>query len=226
VRNVLKNKLNIGREIVIMRCQRVFNGSDAKGNRPIVVNFQKWSDKEEILRKSKILQSSGLSVTEDFSRAAKRRRRELEKLVKEVRAADPERKCAFKYDKLLIDGDVFVFNDLEGRIERLPLNVSGQSSHLEHDHAIGGDYAVSSFGGSAGHLPSLLSEDTPSATLGKSGGRPRTNPNSVSTTNLLAAQQASRPAWRTKSVESILSKIPDVSSGSLGEEICIPAELL
>ncbi len=40
IRHVLKNKLNIGREIVIMRCQRVFNGTDSKGNKPIVVNFQ------------------------------------------------------------------------------------------------------------------------------------------------------------------------------------------
>ncbi len=40
VRHVLKNKLNIGREIVIMRCQRVFNGVDGKGNKPVVVNFQ------------------------------------------------------------------------------------------------------------------------------------------------------------------------------------------
>ena len=40
IRHVLKNKLNIGREIVIMRCQRVFNGVDNKGNKPIVVNFQ------------------------------------------------------------------------------------------------------------------------------------------------------------------------------------------
>ncbi len=40
VRHVLKNKLNIGREIIIMRCQRVFNGVDSKGNKPIVVNFQ------------------------------------------------------------------------------------------------------------------------------------------------------------------------------------------
>lgn len=74
VRHVLKNKLNIGREIVIMRCQRVFNGVDGKGNRPIVANFQKWADKEEILRKAKILKNSGISVEEDFSRAAKHRR--------------------------------------------------------------------------------------------------------------------------------------------------------
>ena len=58
--------------------------------------FQKWSDKEEILRKSKILKNSGIWVEEDFSRPAKLRRKELEKLVKEVKAVDPDKKCYFK----------------------------------------------------------------------------------------------------------------------------------
>ncbi len=40
-------------------------------------SFQKWSDKEEILRKSKILKNSGIWVEEDFSKAAKNRRRVL-----------------------------------------------------------------------------------------------------------------------------------------------------
>lgn len=39
IRHVLKNKLNIGREIVINRCQRIYNGSDKMGNKPVVVNF-------------------------------------------------------------------------------------------------------------------------------------------------------------------------------------------
>jgi hypothetical protein len=59
-------------------------------------NFQKWSDKEDILRKAKILKSSGIHVEEDFSRAAKFRRKELEKLAKEVKNLSPEKKCIFK----------------------------------------------------------------------------------------------------------------------------------
>ena len=47
--------------------------------------FQNWSDKEEIFRKSKILKNCGIIVEEDFSRAAKFRRKELEKLVKEIK---------------------------------------------------------------------------------------------------------------------------------------------
>lgn len=113
-------------------------------------------------------------------------RRELEKLVKEIRAIDPDKKCQFKYDKLLIDDDVFVYNDVERRIERLPYTVAGHH-HLASgladstDAAGGGLAAGGGFGGSVGNLaaalqgggnnpsslPALLQEDTPSATLGR-----------------------------------------------------------
>lgn len=63
----------------------------------ICYNFtQNWSDKEEIFRKSKILKNCGIIVEEDFSRAAKFRRKELEKLVKEIKQLSPDKKCIFK----------------------------------------------------------------------------------------------------------------------------------
>ena len=40
--------------------------------------------------------SVGVHVEEDFSRAAKFRRRELEKLAKEVKQLSPDKKCVFK----------------------------------------------------------------------------------------------------------------------------------
>ena len=58
--------------------------------------LQKWSDKEDVLRKAKILKTTGIYVEEDFSRAAKFRRKELEKFAKEVKALSPEKKCVFK----------------------------------------------------------------------------------------------------------------------------------
>ena len=39
IRTVLRNKLNIGREIVINRCQRVFNANE-KGGRPVIVAYK------------------------------------------------------------------------------------------------------------------------------------------------------------------------------------------
>ena len=46
---------------------------------------KKWGDKEEVLRKNKMLKSRGVYVEEDMSRAGRNRRRELEKLCKEVK---------------------------------------------------------------------------------------------------------------------------------------------
>ena len=40
IKGVLRTNLNIGREIPIVRLQRIFNGSDVRGYKPVVVNFQ------------------------------------------------------------------------------------------------------------------------------------------------------------------------------------------
>ena len=96
IKAVLRTNLNIGREIPIIRLQRIFNGSDVRGYKPVVVNFQKWSDKEDVFRKSKILKTSGIYVEEDFSRAAKFRRKELEKFAKEIKSLSPDKRCVFK----------------------------------------------------------------------------------------------------------------------------------
>ena len=47
--------------------------------------------------------ASGIYVEEDFSRAAKFRRKELEKFAKEVKALSSDKKCIFKYELWLID---------------------------------------------------------------------------------------------------------------------------
>jgi len=124
IKGVLRTNLNIGREIPIVRLQRIFNGSDVRGYKPVVVNFQKWSDKEDVLRKAKILKTSGIYVEEDFSRAAKFRRKELEKFAKQVKELSSDKKCIFKHDKLIIDDHVYIFNEQEHRIERLPSSLS------------------------------------------------------------------------------------------------------
>ena len=45
---------------------------------------------------TKVLRNSGVTVEEDLSRAAKNRRRELEKFVKEIKAIDGNKKCVLK----------------------------------------------------------------------------------------------------------------------------------
>ena len=39
------------------------------------------------------------------------------------KAREPDRRCYLTYDKLIVDDNVYIFNDLEGRVERLPNKV-------------------------------------------------------------------------------------------------------
>ena len=70
----------------------------------------------------------GIQVEEDLSRAARARRRELEKLMKTVKAREPDRRCYLTYDRLVVDDNVYIFNELEGRVERLPHKTATSSS--------------------------------------------------------------------------------------------------
>ncbi len=51
--------------------KRTFNGPEVRGQRPVTVCFEKWSDRDEIMRKSKLLKGSGIYVAEDFSKRVK-----------------------------------------------------------------------------------------------------------------------------------------------------------
>ena len=70
-----------------------------------------------------MLKTKGITVEEDLSRAARLRRRELEKLMKVIKTREPERRCFLTYDRLVVDDNVYIFNDLEARVERLPNKV-------------------------------------------------------------------------------------------------------
>jgi len=132
VREILKTVLNIRREIQFLRVLRVYNGPDVRtGYRPVIACFSKWSDKEEVLRKNPLLKLKGIQAEEDLSRAAKSRRKELEKLMKSIKIREPERRCFLTYDRLVVDDNVYIFNDLEGRVEKLPHKANLSSSSMD-----------------------------------------------------------------------------------------------
>lgn len=86
MRLLIRDDLKIGRDISLARVQRIPYGSDILGFKPVLVTFmvnhfhllftekdnskilQKWTDKGEVRRKSKILLNEGIHVEEDFSR--------------------------------------------------------------------------------------------------------------------------------------------------------------
>ena len=70
------------------------------GCKPVVVTFEEYRDRDEVLRKSNMLKGSGLSVTEDMSRRVREARTELRKFMREVKKSNPAASCHVQYDKL------------------------------------------------------------------------------------------------------------------------------
>ena len=51
-----------------MRVKRNINGMEVRGCKPITVYFEKWQDKDDILRKSNMLRGHNIFIGEDFSK--------------------------------------------------------------------------------------------------------------------------------------------------------------
>ena len=60
--------LRISRDVSILRTKRSSNGPEVRGCKPVTVYFEKWQDKDEILRKSSMLRGANIYISEDFSK--------------------------------------------------------------------------------------------------------------------------------------------------------------
>ena len=63
------------------------------------------------------MRNSIISVTEDFSKKTREARQELRKFLRLVKKSNPERRCFLQYDKLYIDGKLFLYSELTGQVE-------------------------------------------------------------------------------------------------------------
>ena len=97
------------------------------------VHFANYNDKQDVLRKAKLLKGVGIHISEDFSRKVREHRQELNKFMKEVRARDPARRMVLRYDKLYMGNDVFFYNDKSGRVERLQSSLDNSQSYSRYD---------------------------------------------------------------------------------------------
>ena len=68
VKDILVKKLHISRDFPMNRVQRITYGPDFRGHKPIQVCIVHYRDKEEILRKARLLKGSNIYISEDFSR--------------------------------------------------------------------------------------------------------------------------------------------------------------
>ena len=76
----------------------------------IVVKFSKYKDRTKILKKAKecLSRDSGYSVPENFSDRVKFKRRMLQKLVE---ATENGQQATISFDKLVVDNNIFVYDD-------------------------------------------------------------------------------------------------------------------
>jgi hypothetical protein len=58
IRDVIRHNLQISREVPIIKVRRTPNGPTVRGSKPITVCFEKWGDKDEILRKANLVNKS------------------------------------------------------------------------------------------------------------------------------------------------------------------------
>ena len=63
-----------------------------------------------------MLRGSNIYITEDFSKKVKDRRTELQRFMKKIKSRHPGRKLILRYDKLIVDKDVYVFNESTGQV--------------------------------------------------------------------------------------------------------------
>ena len=68
MKDILVKKLHISRDFPMNRVQRITYGPDFRGHKPIQVCIVHYRDKEEILRKARLLKGSNIYISEDFSR--------------------------------------------------------------------------------------------------------------------------------------------------------------
>ena len=118
VKELIKAEMKIRRELVITSASRMFTGPEVFGCRPVLVTFEDFKDREEVFKNSRLIKKPTISVTEDLSKRTRESRQELRKFMRHVKRINPEKRCFLQYDKLYIDGKVFVFSESSGAVEQ------------------------------------------------------------------------------------------------------------
>ena len=72
---------------------------------------------ESIFRKTQFLSGSNIYIAEDFSKKVRDKRTELRKFMKQTKKRSPGSKMSLRYDKLIINKDVYTYNEQIGSVE-------------------------------------------------------------------------------------------------------------
>ena len=145
LQDILHSVLNITREVHMESAVRLMKGPEVRGCRPVLVTFSYYKDREEIFQKSKLLQTNcSILVTEDMSKKTREARYELQKFLVKLARSRPSKKAFIRYDKLYVDGSVFVFSEEERRV--VPHHSQGRlsrASSLSRADSLDRDLSIS-----------------------------------------------------------------------------------
>ena len=82
----------------------------------MLVTFELFKDREEVLRKGNLLKGSSIHISEDLSKRTRESRLELRKYMRKIKKINPDATCFMQFDKLYVNNKIYVFNDLQGKV--------------------------------------------------------------------------------------------------------------
>ena len=77
----------------------------------MLIKFEDFNDREDVLATSRVTKDTGISITEDVSKKVREAQKELKKFLRVVKRNSPDKYCFLQYDKLYIDGKIFVYDE-------------------------------------------------------------------------------------------------------------------
>ena len=73
---------------------------------------------------------SNIYVTEDFSRKVRKHREELLKFAREIRSKEPHLRCSLQYDRLYVENDIYLYNEVQERVEKVLMKVQAAKGYM------------------------------------------------------------------------------------------------
>ena len=105
--------------VLSQNVDRVDTGPSVLKCRPVTVTFRHFKDREDILKASRFLKITEdyVYITEDVSKSIRESQQELRKFLSMVRKTNPGVKASLRYDRLIIDGEIFSYNTEKKSVE-------------------------------------------------------------------------------------------------------------
>ena len=115
--SIIQNNLQFRREIVVSSVTRVMDGPKISGSQPF--SFQKFEDKEEVLKKFGLLGGTKVHIMEDINMRTKESKTQLRRFMRAVKINNPEADCSLHYDLLYVDNSVYAWGENMGKVVKV-----------------------------------------------------------------------------------------------------------